>query len=86
MVRQVQVRGIAGELFTVDVCDTDEQMRKTTVKQLREKIAEKIPGHDLRMAFGNERLNDDLAPLSQYGIQHKSVIYVIVILPGGLAA
>lgn len=40
---QVLVCGYKGEKKTIDLCNTEEQMKSMTVKQLREKIAEKIP-------------------------------------------
>lgn len=40
---QVVVHGIRGEKKTIDLCNTEEQMKSLTVKQLREKIAERIP-------------------------------------------
>lgn len=36
------VHGFRGEKKTVDLCNTDEQMKSMTVKQLKEKIAEKF--------------------------------------------
>lgn len=40
---QVLVCGFKGEKKTIDLCNTEEQMKSMTVKQLRERIAEKIP-------------------------------------------
>lgn len=40
---QVVLFGIRGEKKTIDLCNTEEQMQSMTVKQLKEKIAEKIP-------------------------------------------
>lgn len=41
---QVVVHGIRGEKKTIDLCNTEEQMKSMTVKQLKEKIADKLPG------------------------------------------
>uniref|UniRef100_A0A3B4WQ10 Ubiquitin-like domain-containing protein n=1 Tax=Seriola lalandi dorsalis TaxID=1841481 RepID=A0A3B4WQ10_SERLL len=85
----VIMQGLSGETKTIDLCDTDEQMQRMTVKQLRGKIAEKIPGQgadDLRMIFTNKRLDDDSALLSSHGIVHRSVIQLVILVPGGLAS
>lgn len=38
---------------------------------------------DLQMIFAKYRLNNDTALLSFYGIQHLSVIQLLIKLPGG---
>lgn len=40
---QVVVVGFKGEKVTIDLCNTEEQMRSMTVKQLKVKIAEGLP-------------------------------------------
>ena len=40
---QVLVQGYRGEKKTIDLCNTEEQMKSMTVKQLKEKIAQKFP-------------------------------------------
>lgn len=40
---QVMVHGLRGEKMFIDLCNTEEQMQKMTVRQLKEKIAEKLP-------------------------------------------
>uniref|UniRef100_A0A8C5BJT8 Uncharacterized protein n=1 Tax=Gadus morhua TaxID=8049 RepID=A0A8C5BJT8_GADMO len=41
---QVIVIGLNGEHMTIDLCDTEEQMKAMTVLQLKEKIGERLPG------------------------------------------
>lgn len=41
---QVVVHGAKGEKLIIDLCNTDEQMKSMTVLQLKEKIAEALPG------------------------------------------
>ncbi|XP_039997130.1 uncharacterized protein zgc:194655 [Xiphias gladius] len=88
-VYQVQVFGISEEVKTVDLCHTEEQMRRMTVLQLRQKVVEKFPGQsegDLRMIFTDKFMDDDSSLVCEYGIQHKSVIRLVLRVPGGLAA
>eukprot|EP00064_Thunnus_orientalis_P022696 superscaffoldBa00007900_g22910 len=40
---QVVVHGVSGEKMVIDLCDTEEQMQRMTVKQLKEKIVERLP-------------------------------------------
>lgn len=40
---QVVVHGLRGEKMIVDLCNTEEQMKVMTVKQLKEKIAQRLP-------------------------------------------
>ncbi|XP_071315108.1 uncharacterized protein [Trachinotus anak] len=87
---QVMVHGLRGEKMLVDLCNTDEQMKSMTVLQLKEKIAERLPDtageENLRLIFTDKMLDGDCALLSNYGIQHMSVIQMVVRVPGGLTA
>lgn len=40
---QVTVNGLKGEKLNIDLCNTEEQMQSMTVRQLKEKIAERLP-------------------------------------------
>uniref|UniRef100_A0A3Q3AGE0 Ubiquitin-like domain-containing protein n=1 Tax=Kryptolebias marmoratus TaxID=37003 RepID=A0A3Q3AGE0_KRYMA len=84
------VHGLRGEKMFIDLCNTEEQMQKMTVRQLKEKIAEKLPettGQDnLRLIFTDKMLDGDTTLLSEYGIQNKSVIQMVIRVPGGLTA
>uniref|UniRef100_A0A667Y813 Ubiquitin-like domain-containing protein n=1 Tax=Myripristis murdjan TaxID=586833 RepID=A0A667Y813_9TELE len=87
---QVTVCGLRGEKMTIDLCNTEEQMQSMTVLQLKEKVAEKLPGgagesvQTLRLIFTDKMLEQDSALLSSFGIQHKSVIHMVIRVPGGL--
>ncbi|XP_073331287.1 uncharacterized protein [Pagrus major] len=87
---QVIVHGLRGEKMMIDLCNTEEQMKSMTVQQLKEKIAQKLPdtaGQDaLRLIFTDKALDDDSDLLSGYGIQHMSVIQLVIKVPGGLTA
>nr|XP_046237258.1 uncharacterized protein zgc:194655 [Scatophagus argus] len=87
---QVVVHGLRGEKITVDLCNTEEQMQSCTVGQLKDRIVEKLPGtagkDALRLIFTDKMLEDDSDLLSKYGIQHKSVIQIVVKVQGGLSA
>ena len=47
---QVIVNGLNGEKMTIDLCNTEEEMKAMTVGQLKEKIAHRLPGN-AGMAF-----------------------------------
>ncbi|KAJ3585589.1 hypothetical protein NHX12_014308 [Muraenolepis orangiensis] len=82
---QVIVIGFNGEKTTVDLCNTDDQMKAMTVLQLKTKIAERSPGgENLRLIFTNKQLDNDEATLVSFGIQNKSVIQLVMRVPGGV--
>ncbi|XP_040887044.1 NEDD8-like [Toxotes jaculatrix] len=87
---QVMVHGFRGEKMVVDLCNTEEQMKSMTVLQLKEKIAKKLPEgagvEVIRLIFVDKELDEDTKLLSEYGIQHMSVIHMVVRVPGGLSA
>lgn len=39
---QVQVYGISGEMKMIDLCSSEEEMRRMTVRQLRKKVEERF--------------------------------------------
>ena len=47
---QVIVSGLNGENMTIDLCNTEDQMKAITVLQLKEKLGERVPGR-AGMAF-----------------------------------
>ncbi|XP_028998605.1 polyubiquitin [Betta splendens] len=85
---QVVVHGLRGEKMIVDLCNTEEQMKSMTVKQLKEKIAQRLPEsageENLRLIFTDKMLDGDDTKLSDYGIQQMSVIHMVMKVPGGL--
>ncbi|XP_033182399.1 ubl_ubiquitin_like domain-containing protein [Anabas testudineus] len=85
---QVMVHGLRGEKMIVELCNTEEQMKSMTVKQLKERIAQRLPDttgeESLRLIFTDKMLDGDDSLLSSYGIQHMSVIQMVVRVPGGL--
>lgn len=87
-IHQVKVFGIDRELKVIDLCDSEEMMKKMTVRDLKKKVVERFPGptDDLQMIFANHRLDDENELLYKYGIQHLSVIQLVVRLNGGLPA
>ncbi|KAJ0055448.1 hypothetical protein NL108_003808 [Boleophthalmus pectinirostris] len=86
---QVVVTGFKGERMTVDLCNTDEQMRSMTVEQLKNKISAKLPSNTepdrISLIFADERLDVETKLLTDYGIQHMSVIQLVLQVDGGLA-
>ncbi|XP_038126332.1 uncharacterized protein zgc:194655 [Cyprinodon tularosa] len=87
---QVMLHGLRGEKINIDLCNTEEQMQKMTVRQLKEKIAEKLPEtaglENVRLIFTDKQLEGDSSLLSEYGIQHMSVIQLVLRVPGGQTA
>ncbi|RVE60454.1 hypothetical protein OJAV_G00181140 [Oryzias javanicus] len=85
---QVVVHGLRGEKMIIDLCNTEEQMQKMTVLQLKEKIAQRLPEsageESLRLIFTDKMLDEDSKLLSEYGIQNLSVIHMVIKVPGGL--
>ncbi|XP_041842003.1 uncharacterized protein LOC121640354 isoform X3 [Melanotaenia boesemani] len=89
-VYQVEVYGLRGENMMIDLCNTEEQMKQMTVLQLKEKVAQRLPEgtgiETLRLIFTDKMLDENSALLATYGIQHLSVIHMVVKVPGGLTA
>ncbi|XP_070786158.1 uncharacterized protein [Enoplosus armatus] len=85
---QILLSGLRGEKMMIDLCNTEEQMKSMTVLQLKEKIAQRLPAGQeaLRLIFTDKMLEEDSKLLSDYGIQHMSVIHMVMTLPGGLTA
>uniref|UniRef100_A0A8C6UCX7 Ubiquitin-like domain-containing protein n=1 Tax=Neogobius melanostomus TaxID=47308 RepID=A0A8C6UCX7_9GOBI len=84
---QVVVTGFKGERMTVDLCNTDEQMKSMTVLQLKNKIATRLPPNTepdrISLIFADERLDVETKLLTDYGIQHMSVIQIVLQVDGG---
>ncbi|KAJ8008443.1 hypothetical protein DPEC_G00104880 [Dallia pectoralis] len=85
---QVTVIGFRGEKMVIDLCNTEEQMNIMTVLQLKKNISERLPGNSgedletLRLIFTNKQLEDS-STLSSYGVQHQSIIQLVMRVPGG---
>uniref|UniRef100_A0A3Q4I4C1 Ubiquitin-like domain-containing protein n=1 Tax=Neolamprologus brichardi TaxID=32507 RepID=A0A3Q4I4C1_NEOBR len=83
---KVIVYGPRGEKVEVNLCRTAEQFKNITVRQLKERLRERVPeiGEEaLLLIFRDKFLDEDDALLSDYGIQHKSVIQALMKLYGG---
>uniref|UniRef100_A0A8C6V1K0 Ubiquitin-like domain-containing protein n=1 Tax=Neogobius melanostomus TaxID=47308 RepID=A0A8C6V1K0_9GOBI len=86
MLFKVFVISPMGERFDVDLCNTEEQFRRLTVKDLKRKILlHLLPNTEdtVRLVFAHESLHDESKLLSDYGIQRMSVIQTILSLSGG---
>ncbi|XP_049425163.1 polyubiquitin-like [Epinephelus fuscoguttatus] len=83
---QLKVHGIRGEMKTIDLCDTEEQLRSITVQQLKEKIKEEFgyqwQPSELHLIYSGRQLEEH-ALLSQCLISHRSTIQVSLRLRGG---
>ncbi|KAL7374669.1 hypothetical protein ABVT39_005059 [Epinephelus coioides] len=82
MVVKVIVAGLRGDKMEIDLCDTEEQFESITVLQLKEEILKRQPDcgdpEHIRLIFTDKILDEDSALLSAYGIQHMSVIHMVV--------
>uniref|UniRef100_A0A3B3HH68 Ubiquitin-like domain-containing protein n=1 Tax=Oryzias latipes TaxID=8090 RepID=A0A3B3HH68_ORYLA len=90
MVIQVIVSTYEGQKITVDLCQDEKQLQLTTVLQLKQKIALKLPGKrmtaDMKLIFADKRLDSDNKLLCEFGIVHKSLIQMVMSLDGGRGA
>uniref|UniRef100_A0A3B3DJE4 Ubiquitin-like domain-containing protein n=1 Tax=Oryzias melastigma TaxID=30732 RepID=A0A3B3DJE4_ORYME len=82
---QVIVNRFRGKCLIINLCDAEEEMQKMTVLQLKEKMIEQYPEYrrdieticiNCYLIFGDVAMEDS-EPLSEYGIQHLSVIDVM---------
>uniref|UniRef100_A0A3B3DJM6 Ubiquitin-like domain-containing protein n=1 Tax=Oryzias melastigma TaxID=30732 RepID=A0A3B3DJM6_ORYME len=86
---RVEVNSYEGVRMIIYLCDTEEEMQKITVLQLKEKIDQQLPQFDgvkcenLRLIFADKFLDEDSRLLSVYGIQNMSVIHTVMRLDGG---
>lgn len=84
MVIQVQVYGLKQEPKNIDLCETEEQLKKMTVKQFSEITAEHFPKvDDVQFVYIDKTLQEN-ERLVSYGIKHMSVIHLVLKLPGGV--
>uniref|UniRef100_A0A8C9WE77 Ubiquitin-like domain-containing protein n=1 Tax=Scleropages formosus TaxID=113540 RepID=A0A8C9WE77_SCLFO len=74
---QVIVNGLKGEKISIDLGHSEEEMNNLIVWRNSGKI-----NHRIRLVFTDKML-DDSNTLSSYGIQDKSVIQMVIQLPGG---
>uniref|UniRef100_A0A3B3DJ07 Ubiquitin-like domain-containing protein n=1 Tax=Oryzias melastigma TaxID=30732 RepID=A0A3B3DJ07_ORYME len=82
----VEFRSMTGQKKEIYLCDTEEEMQKITVLQLKEKIDQQLPQYnreDLYLLYRGNRLDEDSKLLSEYGIQHNSLIQVVMSIRGG---
>ncbi|XP_043923622.1 ubiquitin-60S ribosomal protein L40-like [Protopterus annectens] len=79
---QVFVIGIKNEKITLDVAESETQFKSTTVGNVK-KLQDRVPGFsECRLLFADTQLEDDKT-LSNYGIEDKSTLTTILMLPGG---
>lgn len=70
------IRGSQG--FTLDLCETEEQFRLLTLRDLKQKISPKTGiDQDRLWLCMNATLRDDNCFLSEYGITHQTEIYYL---------
>ncbi|KAG8006107.1 Ubiquitin-60S ribosomal protein L40 [Nibea albiflora] len=84
MVVTVFIRGLSGDIFEINLCDTEDQFKNITVEELRRRIAERegIPDDQTLLIFNGTHLKDGRR-LSDCGVEHESTIHVTVRLRGG---
>ena len=83
---QVNVQGISGDKFTVDVGDDENEFKKVSVLELKRRIISKkgldTKPEQLRLIFGGKQLDDEKL-LVDYGVTHKSLIMSVIRVIGG---
>uniref|UniRef100_A0A4W6CND8 Ubiquitin-like domain-containing protein n=1 Tax=Lates calcarifer TaxID=8187 RepID=A0A4W6CND8_LATCA len=79
----VMVHWCPGGMKNIPLSNTKEQVQNTTVKELKKRVRKEfsiIPGlnvDDVQLSFKGQKLDNDCSPLSEYGIQHKSVLQLV---------
>ncbi|KAL0970208.1 hypothetical protein UPYG_G00238740 [Umbra pygmaea] len=84
---QVIVLGLTGERNICDVANTEKEMSRMTVQQLKKIIIGKLPkisglSEDSLKLMYTTKMMEDTKPLSSYYIHHLSVIQLVAELPG----
>ncbi|MEQ2250163.1 hypothetical protein ILYODFUR_036970 [Ilyodon furcidens] len=75
--------------MTIDLCRSENEMKKITVLKLKKKISAKLPGDreemlaHMQLIFADKRLDKDHNPLSAYGVMDQSIIHMVISLDGG---
>uniref|UniRef100_A0A671V2H7 Ubiquitin-like domain-containing protein n=1 Tax=Sparus aurata TaxID=8175 RepID=A0A671V2H7_SPAAU len=83
-----QVHSPTGEEKIIDLCDNEEQMKKTTVLQLKQIIKKTFMtgmyiGQDQQqLIFAGQQLEDQRL-LSDCGVKHEATIHIAIRLRGG---
>lgn len=79
----VVLRGYRDKEIVIDVCNTEEELKKITVQQLKDKIQEALQINlNFGLTFSGIKLKDG-SYLSTYGIRNMSYIELTQVLPGG---
>lgn len=73
-----------GRKIEIDLCDTEEQFKDITVRDLKRRITERweFKEDDMRLIFAGKQLEDG-RQLSDCGVKHMSVIEFVQRLRGG---
>ncbi|GAA6226429.1 uncharacterized protein zgc:194655 [Lates japonicus] len=73
----------------IPLTNTKEQMQNVTTKQLKMEVMKAFSNtqgpidDNVQLYFKGQKLDNDRSPLSEYGIQHESVIQVVRRVHGG---
>uniref|UniRef100_A0A8C4GJF0 Ubiquitin-like domain-containing protein n=1 Tax=Dicentrarchus labrax TaxID=13489 RepID=A0A8C4GJF0_DICLA len=81
---QVKVNGPRGEEKIIDLCDSEEQLKRITVKDLKTKIAQELRISMFTSLFSLTEQLEESCLLLSYGIKHLSTIHTLLMLPGGI--
>uniref|UniRef100_A0A3P9KFH6 Ubiquitin-like domain-containing protein n=1 Tax=Oryzias latipes TaxID=8090 RepID=A0A3P9KFH6_ORYLA len=80
---QVKVRSFDGVEVPVDLAESEEDMKKMTVHELKDKIQRVCGNPDAVLTYGGKRLDSDSKPLGEYGLKPKALIQMVVTVHGG---
>ncbi|RVE60473.1 hypothetical protein OJAV_G00181080 [Oryzias javanicus] len=85
---QVKVKSYDGLELPVDLAESEDDMKRLTLQQLKEKI-ERLPGNPAQMTtettltYGGKRLDSNSKTLGEYGLKPKALIQMVVTVHGG---
>ncbi|KAL6118509.1 uncharacterized protein ACO6RY_03297 [Pungitius sinensis] len=84
MTIKLKVNGPTGRETIVTLCDSEEEMKKITAKQLKKIIARELGTDDeFKMVHRSVELEDS-SLLWSHGIRHMSTVHTVLMLPGGV--
>ncbi|GAA6226439.1 uncharacterized protein zgc:194655 [Lates japonicus] len=79
----VMVHWCPGGMKNILLSNTKEQVQNMTVKELKKSVKKEFSNilglneDNVQLYFKGQKLGNDCSPLSEYGIQHKSVLQLV---------
>ncbi|RVE60475.1 hypothetical protein OJAV_G00181100 [Oryzias javanicus] len=85
---QVKVTSFDGLEVPVDLAESEDDLKRITVQELKDKIL-RLPGNPAQMTaettltYGGKRLDSNSKTLGEYGLKPKALIQMVVTVHGG---